>query len=189
MGRHEEAVAEINRAQSLSPASPVVATAVANVLFLARRYDDAINQCRRAMELDPGSTSTHILLRWCYEMKGMCVEALAVYEQERAFAGDTPTTRAKRAHVLASCGQADEAREILRGLVEHRSEQWVTAYEIAVITSLLGDVDGALRWLGVADQENAVGLTYARVDPRLDGLRHDPRFDELLRRLFDKVES
>jgi hypothetical protein len=136
------------------------------------------------MELDPGSVSTHIVLRWCYEMKGMCNEALAVYEQERSFAGDTPTTRAKRAHVFASCGRADEARDILRGLAERRDEQWVTAYEIAVIHSLLGDPDDALRWLAVAERENAVGLTYARVDPRLDGLRHDPRFDEMLRRLF-----
>jgi serine/threonine protein kinase/tetratricopeptide (TPR) repeat protein len=184
MGRHDEAVAEINRAQLLSPSSPVVATAVANVLFLARRYEEAVAQCRRAMELDPGSISTHIVLRWCYEMKGACEDALAVYEQERAFAGDTPTTRAKRAHVFASCGRDEEAREILRELVERRAEQWVTAYEIAVIHTLLGDSDGALRWLAVAEQENAVGLTYARVDPRLDGLRRDPRFDEMLRRLF-----
>jgi hypothetical protein len=114
----------------------------------------------------------------------MCEEALAVYEQERAFAGDTPTTRAKRAHVFASCGRSDEARDILRGLVERRDEQWVTAYEIAVIHSLLGDTDEALDWLAAAERENAVGLTYARVDPRLDGLRDDARFEELLRRLF-----
>jgi serine/threonine protein kinase/tetratricopeptide (TPR) repeat protein len=184
MGRHDEAVTEIERAQALAPTSPVVATAVANVLFLARRYDDAIRQCRRALELDPGSISTHIVLRWCYEMKGMCEEALAIYEQERAFAGDTPTTRAKRAHVLASCGRAEEAREILRGLVADRDGQWVTAYEIAAIHSFLGDADEAFRWLAEAEAERAVGLTYARVDPRLDRLRDDPRFDELLRRLF-----
>lgn len=105
MGRHEEALAEIRKAQELSPRSPVIATGVANVLFFAQRFDEAIEQCRRALELDPGSLSTHIVLRWSYERKGMCVEALAVNEQERAFAGDTPTTRAKHAHVLAACGR------------------------------------------------------------------------------------
>jgi serine/threonine protein kinase/tetratricopeptide (TPR) repeat protein len=184
MGRHDEAVAEILRAQQLSPASPVVATAVANVLFLARCYDEAVEQCQRAMELDAGSISTHIILRWCYEMKGMCEEALAVYEQERAFAGDTPTTRAKLAHVLASCGREQEAREILSGLIERREEQWVTAYEIAVVHTLLGCMDDALKWLAEAEREHSVGLTYVRVDPRLDKLRPDPRFDALLKRLL-----
>ncbi|MBC7930088.1 MAG: tetratricopeptide repeat protein, partial [Rubrivivax sp.] len=184
MGRHDEALSEIRRALEVSPLSPVAATAVANVLFFARRYDEAIEQCRKALEIDPGSLSTHIVMRWCYEMKGMCDEAMSVYEEERAFAGDTPTTRAKRAHVLASCGRADEARAILLGIVTGRGEQWVTAYEIAVIYSLLGDADDALNWLLEAEKEHSVGLTYARVDPRIDKLRSDPRFDELLKRLF-----
>ncbi|MBC8030163.1 MAG: tetratricopeptide repeat protein [Pyrinomonadaceae bacterium] len=115
-------------------------------------------------------------------MKGMCDEALAVYERERAFAGDSATTRAKRAHVLASCGRSDEAREILARLVARRDEEWVTAYEIAVVYSLLGDLDEAFAWLDVADREQAVGFSFVRVDPRLNALRHDPGFDDLLRR-------
>ena len=73
----------------------------------------------------------------------MCDDAMAVFEQERAFAGDTPTTRAKQAHVLASCGNAEEARALLDGLIAGREREWVTAYEIAVINSLLGDADAA----------------------------------------------
>jgi serine/threonine protein kinase/tetratricopeptide (TPR) repeat protein len=183
MARHDEALAEIRRAQEISPRSPVIATAFANVLFFAQRYDDAIEQCRRALELDPGSLSSHIILRWSYEWKGMCDEALAVYEQERAFAGDTPNTRAKRAHVFATCGRNAEAREILAELVAQRDEKWVTAYELAVIYSILGENDEAFVWLAQAEKENAVGLIYARVDPRLNNLRTDPRFDELLRRM------
>jgi TolB-like protein/Tfp pilus assembly protein PilF/tRNA A-37 threonylcarbamoyl transferase component Bud32 len=183
MGRHEEALAEIRKAQELSPRSPVIATGVANVLFFAQRFDEAIEQCRRALELDPGSLSTHIVLRWSYERKGMCQEALAVNEQERAFAGDTPTTRAKHAHVLAACGRAADAREILHDLIERREEQWVTAYEIAVVYTILGERDEALSWLSQAEREHSVGLTYIRVDPRLDPLRTDPRFQELLGRV------
>jgi TolB-like protein/Flp pilus assembly protein TadD/tRNA A-37 threonylcarbamoyl transferase component Bud32 len=182
-GRHDEAVAEIRRAWEVAPRSAVNATAVANVLFFARRFDEAVEQCRRALELDPGSISAHIVLRWSYEMKGMCEEALAVYEQERAFAGDTPTTRAKRAHVLASCGQRAESHEVLRELIARRDEEWVTAYEIAVIHSLMDERDEALTWLAEAEREHAVGFTFVGVDPRLDGLRDDPRFKELLRRI------
>jgi eukaryotic-like serine/threonine-protein kinase len=182
MGRHHEAVSEIERARELSPQSPVIATAVANVLFLAGRFDDAIAQCRKALALDPGGVAAHTILRWAYERKGMVSEALAAYEQERIFAGDTPTTRAKRAHVLAATGNHEEARKILEEIIRLRDEQWVTAYEIAIVYALLGDRDNAFLWLGHAKAEHAVGYTFARVDPHLESLRSDPRSAQLLSR-------
>ena len=183
MGRHEEALAEIGRAREAAPRSPVVATGVASVLFQAGRFDEAIEACQRSFEIDPGSMSTHIVLRWCYERKGMCEEALAVYEQERAFAGDSPTTCAKYAHVLASCGRKDEARAELEKITSEGGARGALAYEVAVVYSLLGDDERALEWLGRAAEEHAVGLAFVRVDPRLDGLRDDARFAELLRRV------
>lgn len=180
MGRHEEAGEEIMRAREILPRSAVAASAAANILFFAERYEEALRQCQVAMEIDPGSLSTHIILRWCYERLGRCDEAFAVFEQERAFAGETPMTRAKHAHVLASCGRKAEAREIVRDLVRHRGEQWVTAYEIAVIFALLGERDEAFAWLTRAEEEHAVGLTYVGVDPRINSLRDDPRFKELM---------
>jgi len=188
MGKYDEAISEIRRAQEISPRSPVIATAFANVLFFAERFTEASEQCQRSLELDPGSIPTHIVLRWTYEMRGMCKEALAVYEQERAFTGDTPNTCAKYAHVLASCGRTEEAREVLSKLVAERDENWVTAYEIAVIYAFLQERDEAFRWLEQAEKENAVGLTYIRVDPRLNNLRSDPRFDELLQRRSKPVD-
>jgi tetratricopeptide (TPR) repeat protein len=180
MGRHEEAFAEIERARQISPQSPVLATAVANVLFLAGRYDDAIEQSRKALELDSGAVSAHTVLRWAYEKKGMHNEALSAFEQERVFAGDTPTTQVKRASVLASVGRRDEARVILEQILARRSEHWVSAYEIAIVYSLLGEIDDAFRWLALAEREHAVGFTFVRVDPRLEALHSDPRFDSLL---------
>jgi len=181
MGRHDEAFAEIERAREISPQSPVMATALANVLFLAGRFDDCIEQCRKALELDTGAVAAHTILRWAYERKGMHNEAVAAYEQERVFAGDTPTTHAKRAHVLAAIGKHDEARVILQEILARRQEQWVTAYEIAIIYCLLGDRDNAFQWLAQAEREHAVGFTFVRVDPHLEDLRSDPRFDNLLR--------
>jgi tetratricopeptide (TPR) repeat protein len=133
------------------------------------------------LELDPGAVSAHTILRWAYEKKGMHAEALAAYEQERSFAGDTPTTRAKRAHVLAAIGQHEEARAILEEILANRQQQWVTAYEIAIIYCHLGDRDNAFDWLARADREHAVGFTFVRVDPHLEPLRSDPRFQELVR--------
>ena len=181
MGRHEEAFTEMERAREISPQSSVLATAVANVLFFAGRYDDAIKQCQKALDLDFGAVAAHTVLRWAYEKKGMHSEALAAFDQERVFAGETPTTRAKRAHVLASVGRHEEAKVILREILERRSEQWVSAYEIAIIYSLIGDADNAFRWLTQAEREHAVGFTFVRVDPRLEALRSDPRFKEFVR--------
>ena len=181
MGRHDEAASEIERAREIAPQSPVLATAVANVLFLAGRYDDTIQQCHRALALDPGAVAAHTVLRWAYEKKAMHAEALAAYEQERSFAGDTATTRAKRAHVLAAVGRHDEARAVLEAIVEGRHQEWVTAYEIAIIYTWLGDRDSAFSWLSLAEREHAVGFTFVRVDPHLEPLRNDPRFEELLR--------
>jgi serine/threonine protein kinase/tetratricopeptide (TPR) repeat protein len=180
MGRHEEAFAEIERARQISPQSPVLATAVANVLFMAGKYDETIEQCRRALELDSGAISAHTVLRWAFEKKGLHNEALAAFEQERVFAGETPTTQAKRAQVLASVGRKDEARAILQEILARRSEQWVSAYEIAIIYCAIGELDNAFRWLTQAEREHAVGFTFVRVDPRLEALRSDPRFRELV---------
>ncbi|HSS18921.1 MAG TPA: protein kinase [Pyrinomonadaceae bacterium] len=180
MGRHEEAFAEMERARQISPQSPVLATAVANVLFLAGKYDEAIAQSKKALELDSGAVSAHTVLRWSYEKKGLHNEALAAFEQERVFAGETPTTNLKRAHVLASVGRRDEARAMVEDIVANRADRWVSAYEIAIIYCLLGDFDNSFRWLTLAEREHAVGFTFVRVDPRLEALRADPRFPALL---------
>ncbi len=181
MGRHDEAYAEIERARQISPQSAVIATAVANVLFLAGKFDEAVKQCKKALELDPGAVAAHTILRWAYELKGMHNEALAAFEQERSFAGDTPTTHAKRAHVLAAIGKREEARTILNEIISKRNQNWVTAYEIAIIYTWLGDFDNAFRWLAQAEREHAVGFTFVRVDPHLARLRSDPRFADLIR--------
>jgi serine/threonine protein kinase/tetratricopeptide (TPR) repeat protein len=183
MGRHDEAVSQIRQAESINPRSPVLATAAANVLYFARRFDEVITQCQHALALDPGSVGAHAVLRWAYEHKGMHGAAFEVYEKERAFAGDTPTTQAKLAHVLAASGRVEESRKTLAELLAQPSRTGVTPYEIAVIYSLMGDRDEAFEWLSLAEREHAVGLTYVGVDPHLDNLRADPRLQEITRRM------
>jgi tetratricopeptide (TPR) repeat protein len=169
----------MRRAEELEPRSAVIALAVANVLFYARRYDEAIAQCRRALEIDPSSVGAYAVLRWNYEKKGMASEALEVYEKELAFAGDTPTSRAKLAHVLAAIGRRDEARRNLEELIKNGQIQHVTPYEIAVIYSLLNQPDRGLEWLKKAKDTHVVGFSFVRVDPMLDNLREDPRFADV----------
>jgi TolB-like protein/Flp pilus assembly protein TadD len=180
-GRHDESVNIMRRAEELEPRSAVIALAVANVLFYARRYDEAIAQCRRSLEIDPSSVGAYAVLRWNYEKKGMASEALEVYEKELAFAGDTPTSRAKMAHVLAAIGRDGEARRNLDELIKNGQIQHVTPYEIAVIYSLLNQPDKGLEWLKKAKDSHAVGFSFVRVDPMLDNLRQEAHFAEIIK--------
>jgi hypothetical protein len=113
----------------------------------------------------------------------MHAAAFEVYEKERAFAGDTPTTQAKLAHVLAASGRVSESRATLDELLAREQRSGVTPYEIAVIYSLIGDLDEAFEWLSRAEGEHAVGLTYVGVDPHLDNLRADARLHEFMQRI------
>jgi tetratricopeptide (TPR) repeat protein len=172
----------MRRAEELEPRSAVITNAVANVLFMARLYDESIAQVNRSLEIDPSSVGAHVILRWNYEKKGMADEALAVYKKETAFAGDTPTSRAKQAHVFAAIGKKDEALKILDGLIKNKKIEQITPYEIGVIYALLDEKTKSIEWLKKAKETHAVGFSFVRVDPLLDNLRNDIRFENLVRK-------
>jgi serine/threonine protein kinase/Tfp pilus assembly protein PilF len=177
--RHNEAVAMMRQAEEFEPGSAVIINAVANALFLARRYDESIAQARRSLEIDPNSVGAHVILRWNYEKKGEADKALAIYEKEVERAGDTPTSRAKRAHVLAAIGRRDEARQIIDELIETNQSEQITPYEISIIYALINDKDKSFEWLKKAKETHAVGFSFVKVDPLLDNLRDDKRFESL----------
>jgi serine/threonine protein kinase len=177
--RHYEAIAVMRRAEELQPRSAVITNAVANVLFLARLYDESIVQARRSLEIDPGSVGAHVILRWNYEKKGAAEEVLAIYEKEVVRAGDTPTSRAKRAHVFAAIGKKDESLKILDELAETNQIEQITPYEIAIVYAVLNDKNKSFEWLRKAKDKHAVGFSFVKVDPLLDNLRGDKRFESL----------
>jgi hypothetical protein len=82
-----------------------------------------------------------------------------------------------------ACGLRKQARARATQDIHKGEEQWITAYEVAVIYALLEDNDNALLWLARAEREHAVGFTFIRVDPHLDNLRNDSRFTDLLARI------
>jgi len=179
--RHNEAIAVMRHAEQLEPRSAVIANAVANVLFSARLYDESIVQARRSLEIDPASVGAHVILRWNYEKKGIPDEIMAIFEKEVAFAGDTPTSRAKRAHVFAAVGKKEEALQILEELAANKQLERITPYEIAIIYALLDDKTKSFEWLKKAKDNHAVGFSFVKVDPLLDNLRSDKRFENLVK--------
>jgi TolB-like protein/Flp pilus assembly protein TadD len=180
--RFDESLTEAKRAQELDPLSPQVNTNLGMALHYARQYDRAIEQLRMAMELDPSSFFAHAHLGMAYEQKGELDKAMVEFRRAREL-NDIPWTRAYLGHAYALAGHRAEALKVVAGLKEDSKRLVVAPYDVAVVYAGLGDKDQALAWLERAYQVHNSWLALVQVDPRYDGLRSDPRFQDLLRRM------
>ena len=187
MGRHEEATDEIRIAQSLDPRSAIIRSAAGMIYFYARRYDQALEECRRAIELDPGMVPAYRVIRWVHQATGDYDSALAAYQQEHSFSGggNEPGWAIIRAQ-LQAMRDREGARAALRRALSipglTRGADFLT-YEIALAFALIDERDESLRWLARAEATKAHSFNFAAVDPRLDHLRADLRFENLVSRL------
>ena len=179
MGRFDEAIAEMKRAQELDPLSLVINSDVGVTYISARQYDQAIEQLRKTTEMDQGFYYAHWNLGIAYEMKGSLQEALAEYQKARQLTDD-PRTLALLGHGLAVSGKRVEALRMLDQLKEMAKQRYVPAYSFTIVYVGLGEKDQALQWLEREYQDRAVELLGLKVNPLLDSLRSDPRFAEKL---------
>jgi tetratricopeptide (TPR) repeat protein len=180
VGEFDRAIAEEKRALELDPVSPIISTDLGTVYTLARRYDEAIAQLRDTVEMHPQFHRGHWELGCALELKGATGEAIAEYR--KAFElSDNPVVLALLAHAEVSIGKQSEARQILGQLTEEAKTRYVPAYAFAVIHLALGEKNQALDWLEKAARDHAGPYIYLiKVDPYLDPLRGDPRFETLV---------
>jgi Flp pilus assembly protein TadD len=136
-----------------------------------------------AIELDPRFDGAHTGLARSLEALGRFDEARAEYEEGRRMSGGVAGPSFGLAHLEAAAGNEPEARRILTELTEARATRVVSAWGIAVLHASLGDVEEAFRWLEIAFRERSSGLILLRVHPRLDAIRKDSRYGELVHRL------
>jgi len=181
LGRHQEAIAEIKRALELDPLSLPVNTVTARVLYLARQYDEAIEQSRKTIEMDRRFATVYQNLGQSYEQKGMYAEAVATFQEFYKVGPGHGLAFLGRAYALA--GRTAEAQEILSQLKELSARRYVSPYQVAMIYEGLGDKEQALAWLERAYQQRVHNMIFLKVEPELDGLRSDPRFVDLMRRV------
>jgi serine/threonine protein kinase/Flp pilus assembly protein TadD len=181
--RHPEAQAAMLKALSLDPLSMVIHTGVGDAYYYAREYERSLVYYRKAVELDPRFDGAHTDLARSLEALGRFDEARREYEEGRRLSGGVAGPSFGLAHLETSRGNEAAARSILQELVEARSHRVVSSWGIAALHASLGDADEAFRWLDVAIAEGAKGLIFLRVHPRLDPIRHDPRYLTLLRRV------
>jgi TolB-like protein/Flp pilus assembly protein TadD len=182
-GRHSEGLSAVKRALHLDPVSLPTNMIYASQLYFARQYDTAIEQCKECFELDPNFAIPYAIYGQALEQKGQWVEAIQAFERERELAPWSPLACAHLARVHAQMGAPETARHHLDNLLQLRTEKHVPSYFIALVYAALGDDDGALEWLLRADEERSNWILFSSVDPKIDTLRTDSRFVELLRKV------
>ena len=183
-GRHDEAMAQVKRSLDLDPADLDANTSLGAALFWAHRYDEAIEQFQKMLEMDPNNADAHFNIGITYQQKRMYQEAIAEIQRAIGLVGDDdPEANALLAEVYAVSGKRAEATKALEQLKEQSKQRYVDPYAIAVIYTGLGEKDYAFEELEKGYDYRSFGMIWLKVDPRLDPLRSDPRFMDLLRRV------
>lgn len=189
LGRFDRAIAEGKRAVELDPLSLINnADLGGNVYFNARRYDAAIAQLRKTIEIDPRFYLAHYYLGQAFQLKGQLAEAIAEYKKAVEL-DDDPEALAYLGQAYARAGNGDEAQKIQVRLIEEAKSRYVSGYSMALIFMGLGDKEQAIDALEQAYREGAGNdLFTIRVDPMLDDLRGQPRFEVLAEKVVPARE-
>lgn len=178
-GQPEKALAEARRAVEVDPSAPSAYTEVAHALFASRRYDDALAQIEHVAAIRPPLLAASAIAGQCYAEKGMWPEAVAAL-RPHAEIGE-PVHLALLGHTLARAGQLDEANRVLTELRARLQRTGVGAFEVAVVYAGLGDFDQAFVWLDRSVDDRS--LKPQVMEPTLEDLRRDPRFERFASRL------
>jgi len=183
MGRHDEAITAINKARELDPLSSRINANVGLLLYFARRYDDAIQELQKAQQMDPRSGAVDLYLGMAYVEKGAYQLAITSLQRSSSAPDSPATSKLEVAYALARSAENEQAHAILRRVLQDKGKSYVPALWVARIYAALNDKEEAFAWLNKAYDERSPQMAFLNVDPRLDPLRSDVRFQDLLRRM------
>jgi TolB-like protein/DNA-binding winged helix-turn-helix (wHTH) protein/Tfp pilus assembly protein PilF len=181
MGRFDEAIAEMRKAENLDPLSLIINADGAELLVIAHHYDESIAQSRKTIEMDPNFGLAHNQLAQAYLQKHMYSEAVAELQQAVRLSGNSPTCIANLARAYVASGNRSEAIKLLSDLKKRSIPGYSNGSEIATVYASLGDTDQAMNWLEKAYEERFNPGVLLR--PGFDPLRADPRFQNLMHQI------
>jgi TolB-like protein/DNA-binding winged helix-turn-helix (wHTH) protein/tetratricopeptide (TPR) repeat protein len=183
MGRTQESLAQMNRARELDPLSISMSFSLGWRLYMAHQYDQAIGQLRNTLEMDPNFALPRMVLGQAYEQKGMVPQAIAELQKAVAVSRDSPPMLGSLGHAFGVTGNKAEADKILGQLLEQSKKQYVSPFYVSIVYAGLHENEKAMDWLEKAYEDRSNAIIFVKVDPDFDGLRSNPRFQALLRRL------
>jgi len=179
-GELQQAVVEMQAAEKLDPLSASIRDWASAVYLAVGRIDDAVAEAQRTVELDPSYLYMEAALATAYREKGDYAEAIELYEKAQEA---TQVPSSGLAITYARMGRRDDARRILRQLIDRARVQYVAAESIAAVYVALGENNEAFQWLERAFSEHSGNLDVFAFHREFRPLHSDPRFAELLRRL------
>jgi serine/threonine-protein kinase len=186
LGEVDRGLAELRQAQKLDPLSLIVNTLLGMAHYRLHDYEQAQTQLRKTLELDPNFHLAQEILAQTFDMQGRFDEAIA--ECRKALeTSDAPGILATLGHSYTRAGNRNEALKLLEQLQKQSRKRVVTAVNFAWVYIALGEKDEAMNWLEKAyDDGSLYGI---KLDPFLDPLRDEPRFNQLLARVFSESET
>ena len=184
MGRNEEGFAQMRQTMALDPLNAIPAAELGSQFYMARQYDRAISAFQNVFDVEPDNNWAHAGLGWVYGEKKMYREAIAELEKAVNFSNRTDeVSMASLGKVLGDSGRKQEARKVLEELEERSKHRYMSPYLIALVQIGLGERDQAIASLEQGYLNRDQWMMYLKVDPQMDDLRSDPRFQHLLRRV------
>ena len=187
-GRVDESFAEFKVAQTLDPLSPIIGSLAATPFIAARKYDDAIINLKKVLELSPSAGLPYFYLQTAYEGKGDYPNAIDAAGKLALAFGDKPEAVSARSATLRNAYAKSGPRGYWLTQLESLKEDWKKnpgdGFSFAPVYARLGDKDKAFEWLDKAYAAHSQDLTFSLlVEPSFDSLHADPRFHDLLRRM------
>jgi TolB-like protein len=183
LGRTREAEEQIRISMRLDPLSMIARVVHPWILYYGRDYERALELANDAIALDPNFSFGHYFKGWILQQTGDLEGAIGALERSVELSNDSAITRAALAHALALAGEADTASAMLAQLTDTDITSNPPSYEIAKAYLALGDDDALFEWLDRACEQRANQLIFANVDPQLDSIRDDERFQALIGKL------
>lgn len=185
MGRFEEQMAEVLHAEELDPLSLIINTDVGWGLYYARKYDEAIEQLKRTLELDANFAVAHLMLGMAEAQKKRVGEARAsIMRAIELSPKDAPALAiGALGYVHAISGESTEAREVIGRLEGLSTVQYASDYCQALVLAGLREHKAAIDRLESASEQRYDRLIYLKVEPIFDELRGEARFKSLMRRV------
>jgi tetratricopeptide (TPR) repeat protein len=184
VGRANEAVDAIQKAHQLDPTSLRIDADVGQAFNAARRPDEAIEHEGKLLALNPNTRVAYWIRGMAHEQKREFEQSIRDFQEALKRSPDNPNYLAALGHAYAISGRHAEARRIAEDLQRPREgEPELPAFFIALVYAGLGEKDSAFKWLEQAYRDRSGSVRYLKIEPRLDPLRSDPRFLDLLRRV------
>jgi serine/threonine-protein kinase len=181
IGKSDEALREIDAAEKLDPRSPFIRTSKAKILGAAHRYQEAIEECRRALEIDGNFALAFSVLAQAQLHLQQYSQGIETAKKFVELSKDTGFARLELAYAHAIAGDQTSSEQIVSEVTTGPGP--FSPYDMATICAAGGDHAGAFRWLEKAIEQRSVDVVWIRVDPRLDPIRDKPGFQEIVARM------